>query len=214
MQITIQGEVVELTAERTLWIERKKTLFLSDVHLGKATHFRKAGMYISGKTGYKDLDRIAFQLRHYQPERVVFLGDLFHSEYNQEWEAFIDLRNHFKDIDFILVEGNHDVMDIKFYERANVKVIPEGYLEDGWEWRHHPSKVPVGFQICGHIHPGVRIRGKGRQTLTLPCFVYEPHRFIFPAFGRLTGKVKYEGEKGTRYYAIAGSEILEVSHQA
>ncbi|NVK03213.1 MAG: ligase-associated DNA damage response endonuclease PdeM [Flavobacteriia bacterium] len=213
MKIVLQNEDVEITAERTLWFERKQTLFLSDVHLGKATHFRKAGMYISGKTGFKDLDRIAFQLRHFQPNRIVFLGDLFHSEYNQEWEAFIDLRNHFKEVEFILIEGNHDIMDLKFYERAGVKVIEEGYIEDGWEWRHHPSENPVGFQICGHIHPGVRIRGKARQSLTLPCFVHEPNRFIFPAFGRLTGKVRYEGANGSRYYAIAGSEILEVVNQ-
>lgn len=213
MKIVLQNEDVEITAERTLWFERKRTLFLSDVHLGKATHFRKAGMYISGKTGFKDLDRIAFQLRHYQPNRIVFLGDLFHSEYNQEWEAFIDLRNHFEEVDFILVEGNHDIMDLKFYERAGMKVIEEGYVEDGWEWRHHPSENPKGMQICGHIHPGVRIRGKARQSLTLPCFVHEPKRFIFPAFGRLTGKVRYEGASGSRYYAIAGSEILEVVNQ-
>lgn len=213
MKIVLHNEDVEITAERTLWFKRKRTLFLSDVHLGKATHFRKAGMYISGKTGFKDLDRIAYQLRHYMPKRVVFLGDLFHSEYNQEWEAFIDLRHHFKEIEFILVEGNHDIMDLKFYERAGVKVVAEGYVEDGWEWRHHPSEKPDGFQICGHVHPGVRIRGKGRQTLTLPCFVYEPNRFIFPAFGRLTGKVRYDGQTRSRYFAIVGSEILEVKPQ-
>ncbi len=210
MQINLQNETVEITAERTLWLARKKTLFLSDVHLGKATHFRKAGMYISGKTGHKDLDRIAFQLRHYQPDRIVFLGDLFHSEYNQEWEAFIDLRNHFKAVEFILVEGNHDIMDRKFYERANVTLIAEGYIEGGWEWRHHPSDEPGGFQICGHIHPGIRLRGKGRQSITLPCFVHEPHRFIFPAFGRLTGKMTYTAPEGSTYYPIAGSEVLSL----
>ncbi len=214
MELTLNNEHVQITAERTLWWPRRKTLFLSDVHLGKATHFRKSGMYISNKTGHKDLDRIAYQIRHFQPERIVFLGDLFHSEYNSEWEAFIDLRKHFSEVEFILVEGNHDILDVKFYERAAVRLIKEGYVEEGWEWRHHPNDQSKGYQLCGHLHPGVKIRGKARQTITLPCFVQEPKRFIFPAFGRLTGKVKHEGPEGTLYYAIAGSEILEVKSQA
>lgn len=210
MQIQLGGENVELSAERTLWWPRKKSLFLSDVHLGKATHFRKAGMYISGKTGQKDLDRIAFQIRHHQPERLIFLGDLFHSEYNLEWEAFCDLRTYFKEVDFILVEGNHDIMDRAFYDRAGVRVLEEGYVEDGWEWRHHPSDEPKGLQLCGHLHPGVRLKGKARQSISLPCFVHEPNRFIFPAFGRLTGKRTYIGPEGTTYYPIAGTQILEL----
>lgn len=213
MEIEVGGHPMIINAERTLWWPEKRTLFLSDVHLGKATHFRKSGISISGKTGIKDLDRISFQIRDYQPHRVVFLGDLFHSEYNLEWESFVDLRKYFSDSDFILVEGNHDIMDRAFYKRAGVDVIEEGYVESGLEWRHHPTDANENVQLCGHIHPGVRIHGKARQSITLPCFVSEPHRFILPAFGRLTGKVRYEGPGGTVYYAIAGSEILPIPHK-
>lgn len=213
MHVTLNGELAEINAERTLWWPRKKTLFISDVHLGKASHFRKAGMAISGRTGHKDLDRIAFQIKDKCAQRVVFLGDLFHSEYNLEWEAFCDLREHFSEVEFILVEGNHDILDPSFYIRAGIHLIEEGYVEDGWEWRHHPSEKSEHFQLCGHLHPGIRLKGKGRQSISLPCFVHEPHRFIFPAFGRLTGKVTYLGPKGTMYYPIAGSEVLELGPQ-
>lgn len=213
MEISLADNIMHLSAERTLWWPSASTLFLSDVHLGKATHFRKAGISISGKTGIVDLDRIAFQLRSHQPKRIVFLGDLFHSEYNLEWEKFIDLRKHFSETQFILVEGNHDIMDPSFYNRAKVDVIEEGYVEADIEWRHHPRDSDSGMQLCGHIHPGVHIVGKARQSITLPCFVHEPHKFVFPAFGRLTGKVKYEGPKGTKYYAIAGSELLTIPHK-
>lgn len=209
MEISVAGHTAHINAERTLWMPHNRTLFCSDIHLGKASHFRKAGIAISGKTGIKDLDRIAFQIRDRNPSRIVFLGDLFHSEYNSEWEAFIDLRNHFSDVEFILVEGNHDIMDKSFYERANVTVLEEGYIEEGMEWRHHPSELGTHFQMAGHIHPGLRLYGKARQSIKLPCFVLEPSRLIFPAFGRLTGAVNYEGPEGTRYLCITDKEIAE-----
>lgn len=211
MNIELNGHLAVLDPERCLWWPKISTLFLSDVHLGKASHFRKAGIYISGKTGVKDLDRISYLLKKYQPKRIVFLGDLFHSEYNAEWESFIDLRKYYADVEFILVEGNHDIMDKGFYDRAHVKVLEEGYAEEDVAWRHHPSQHPTTFELCGHLHPGVKLKGKARQTLVLPCFTKEPMRLVFPAFGRLTGKVPYEGATGTIYYPIAGTEILEIS---
>ena len=43
------------------------------------------------------------------------------------------------------------------------------------------------FCISGHIHPGVVLKGKGKQRITLPCYKINERRLILPAFSLFTG---------------------------
>jgi metallophosphoesterase superfamily enzyme len=52
------------------------------------------------------------------------------------------------------------------------------------------------------------MRGRGKQSLRLPAFVFGPHRGILPAFSSFTGGGMYEMQTGDRQYAIAGDEIV------
>jgi metallophosphoesterase superfamily enzyme len=44
------------------------------------------------------------------------------------------------------------------------------------------------YIICGHVHPAVRLKGKGKQSMTLPCFYFGEKYALLPAFGRFTGR--------------------------
>jgi metallophosphoesterase superfamily enzyme len=54
----------------------------------------------------------------------------------------------------------------------------------------------------------VTVRGRGRQTLRLPAFVFGPRRGVLPAFSSFTGGGMYERQTGDRLYAIAGDEVV------
>jgi DNA ligase-associated metallophosphoesterase len=191
-----------------LWIN-ESTLILSDLHLGKASHFQKSGLPIPSIKGHEDLNRIANVIFDTRPDKVIFLGDLFHSATNEEWNWFTTWMEHFPDLKFILVEGNHDT-DILNDIPKNLSTTAE-YEKDQIIFTHEPlNPVPEGlFNIAGHNHPGVVIKGKGRQSLKLPCFWEVKNLLILPAFGNLTGSVKMP-TKNARHYAIAEDQIFKV----
>ena len=73
---------------------------------------------------------------------------------------------------------------------------------------HEPAPDHDGYVLAGHLHPNVTVRGRGRQALRLPAFVFGPSRGVLPAFSSFTGGGMYERAAGDRLYAVAGSDVL------
>ena len=147
-----------------------------------------------------------------KPQRVIFLGDLFHSHYNEEWEVLGQVLRHFSMCSFELVKGNHDIMSNLQYDRHKMQVH-EGHLKIGpFIFTHEPLEEPEGhfYNIAGHIHPGVQLTGNGRQSLTLPCFYFSKHQCIMPAFGSFTGLAKINPKKEDQLFVIAEGKILKI----
>ena len=90
-------------------------LFLADLHLGKINHFRRSGIAVPLRANDKNVEGLIDLLNLTNPERVICLGDLFHSHYNPEWEVFGELIKHFGNSSFELVLGNHDIMSDQQY---------------------------------------------------------------------------------------------------
>jgi DNA ligase-associated metallophosphoesterase len=185
---------ISLNAQRAAFIANQKVLIISDCHLGKAAHFRKNALPLSPMSQKKDLQRIMALMEFYQPEKLYFLGDLFHSEWNQEWESFAGLMQQIKNCDKILVKGNHDILRETDYEDAGMEVTEQGRVGNLLLLHDYPETNPELPVICGHVHPGYRIRGIGRQSAMLPCFHFNSKRLLMPAFGGLTGLVHVEKE--------------------
>lgn len=185
-------------------------LILADLHLGKITHFRKNGIALP-KEGEKDnFDRFAFLILNYPIKRILILGDLFHSDYNAEWDAFLLFLDKFPDKEFILVKGNHDILSDKDYSSANLTIYPLALEMPPFYFTHHPVESKR-FNICGHIHPGVKMAGKGLQRLRLPCFYFSDKRGILPAFGAFTGLHAIEPKNlDDDIYAITSKKVLKV----
>src|ERR1051326_5913604 len=84
--ITItRGEELILLPERAVFWKRKNLVLLSDLHLGRSGHLRKAGIPLSSKVHEDDLNRLSAVLQKVSPEKIYLLGDLFHSTHNREW---------------------------------------------------------------------------------------------------------------------------------
>jgi uncharacterized protein len=211
MRVTVNGEAFELWPERAVHWQRINTLLLADLHIGKINHFRKAGIPVPQKANDKNIEVLINLMHRIKPERVLCLGDLFHSHYNPEWEVFGELVQHFRAISFELVLGNHDIMSERQYERKGIRVYDE-LLLDRFIFTHHPMEtIAAGhYNIAGHIHPGVSLRGKGRQALTLPCFYFGAHQGLLPAFGAFTGLARIYPKKDDQVFVIAEDTIFSV----
>ncbi len=188
--------------------EQKSMLIISDVHLGKVSHFRKFGAAVPQKAIQKNFDLMTEAIEYFKPKTTCFLGDLFHSSINKEWQLFekwiID-----QNLEFILVEGNHDIISPLRYEKLGVKVVPE-IQSDGFLLTHHPEDRAGFFNFSGHIHPAVRLRGAGRQTLRLPCFFQKENQMIVPAFGQFTGSHSLTPSKKDKIFAVTKEAVFEV----
>ena len=185
-KIKILEQTFILHPSGALYWEEQDLLVISDVHLGKISHFRKYGSAVPQEAVPANFEKLNEVLYSFQPKKVIFLGDLFHSSLNREWLLFEAwLENITADI--ILVEGNHDIISPLKYEELGVETCPEMVI-DNFLFTHHPEERSGFFNLFGHIHPGVKINGLGRQQLKLPCFFKSPDQMILPAFGEFTGK--------------------------
>ena len=180
-------------------------MLLSDLHLGKAGHFRKHGIPISKQVHLTDLAILDHLIDQLQPERVVLLGDLFHSEENREWLDFKNFLLGHSTINFVLVQGNHDILA---EYPGEITVVPK--LEEPPFSFSHIREEDDFYNISGHIHPGVSIRGRARQGITTPCFLFSKTHAILPAFGQFTGIMKIRPQKEDRVFAIADKTVIEL----
>jgi DNA ligase-associated metallophosphoesterase len=208
-EIRLAGELFYLLFHKALFRPAKKQLILSDVHLGKASHFRKKGIALPPQSHLKDLDKLEYLLKKWTPKSVLILGDLFHSHYNKEWFWFMALLKSFPRTKFILVEGNHDILSSSEYNLPNLSKKVQ-IDEDHFIFSHAPLEDPPKINICGHVHPGIRITGVARQSITLPCFYFNGRHFILPAFGDLTGLAILEKEIFSDYYLVTHETVVKL----
>jgi len=209
MRIRINNQNFILHQSGAAFWEEEKILLISDVHLGKVAHFRKHGIGIPKDAIFENFTRLDAVLQLFNPEMIVFLGDLFHSKINNEWDFFVEwTKKHQQKI--ILVEGNHDIISKQYYADLNIEIYSE-LIIDNFLLTHHPTEEEGLFNFCGHIHPGIQLRGLGRQFLSLSCFFQKPNQLIFPAFGEFTGNSYLVPTENDKAYAITKEGIIEVT---
>lgn len=212
MEVIIGQEKFELLSEKAIFRVKDGTLIIADLHLGKVQHFRKNGIYIPPISAQKDYEILKQLIYNYKPLRIILLGDLFHSSHNYEWALFCDFVNTFKHIEFVLVLGNHDILEKQHYENVCLKLIQDTMEEGDLILSHYPMKdVPTRkINFAGHIHPGIALHGKGKQRIQLPCFYLHNNQLILPAFGSLTGLHLIDRMKEAKVYVIAENKVIEI----
>jgi DNA ligase-associated metallophosphoesterase len=203
-----------LSAERMLYWEEEKALIVSDLHFGKTGHFRKEGIAVPQSVYKEDLQRLVSQLQFFQPKKLIVVGDMFHSTANKELDWFIKWRNDFADLDIQLILGNHDILKKQWYKEAGVNIIYQQLFMEPFSFMHDINAasdelaVP-GYTFSGHIHPGIRINGAGKQSLHFPCFYFTPSFCVLPAFSRFTGLAMVRPNDGDHVFAIVNQSIMQ-----
>jgi DNA ligase-associated metallophosphoesterase len=207
--VQLHGEKLTLLPERAVWWENKRTLILSDLHLGKIMHFRKNGIQAPVSQIESELQRFATLIASYNPHELIMVGDLFHSSLNSEWELFCTLTQSYPDTTFTLVRGNHDRMPAYVLHSANIATSTL-LVREPFIFTHEPVKHHTYYAISGHIHPSVSLHGKAKQHLRLPCFCITEQYMLLPAFGSFTGTANIKPDKNDRVFVIAQQEIIEL----
>lgn len=201
---------MQLLSEKAIYMPDHDMLIVSDLHFGKIEHFRKNGIGLPANAARKDIDKLERLIKSVNAKEVVFLGDLFHSDYNNAWPAFKEMLERFTHKTFHLVLGNHDILDESLYN--GMELSYQMKIND-LILTHEPKDVITEgkYNLCGHIHPGVKLIGKGKQTLRIPCFFFGKHTGILPSFGTFTGTYVIKPVEGDRVFVVQEDVVMEVS---
>lgn len=213
----LQQQNCWLSPERMLFWEEQQALVVSDLHFGKTGHFRKEGIAVPQSVYKEDLQRLVSQLQFFKPRTLIVVGDMFHSRANQELEWFKKWRRDFSSLDIQLVMGNHDILQEQWYREAGISINPETLSIGEFTFVHdvNPaipnSSSPVpSYLFSGHIHPGIRISGAGKQSLQFPCFYFTPGFCVLPAFSRFTGLAMLRPQEADTVFAIVNQSIIQL----
>lgn len=209
MIIKILNQTFILHNFGAIFWQDKSILLVADVHFGKVSHFRKHGIAIPIGTISENFNRLNILINNYEPEAIIFLGDLFHSVKNMEWELFVSWIKTIS-TNVVLVKGNHDIIDPTNFENLNIKVVSE-LIVDSFILTHHPLEVSKLYNFCGHIHPGIKLKAKGKQFLNIPCFFRKPNQMILPAFGEFTGKFYVKPTNNDLVYGVTSEKVIEIT---
>lgn len=207
----LRSQNLWLSAQRAIYWEEEKALIASDLHFGKTGHFRKWGIGVPQNVYKEDLQRLVSLLNHFRPQKLIVVGDFFHSDANTELDWFLRWRESFAHLEIVLVRGNHDILKKSWYEEAAIDVVYPTLQLNSFLFSHDQCEAkPEAYTFCGHIHPGVIVHGLGKQSLRFPCFYFGQKQCILPAFSKFTGAVSMERTPAHSIYAIVENELVKL----
>ncbi len=233
--ITLAGESVRLHADRALYWPRADTLVIADLHLGKADHFRRAGIALPrGGTGY-DLQRLDALLERTEAARLLVLGDLVHGALpDAPWrETWLRWRRARPRLHVEVVAGNHDWRlrgDVAGADALGVALHAECLVDLPFVFFHDPAGAPAhdlpqatrnanDGTDDGHRHADARacgytLSGHVHPVLRLPglprlpAFRFGMRGGVLPAFTAFSGGQVFALEPGERVFACGPGTLV------
>ncbi|MDE3234814.1 MAG: ligase-associated DNA damage response endonuclease PdeM [Bacteroidota bacterium] len=205
-----------LSPGRVIYWEEQQALIASDLHLGKTGHFRKSGIAVPQEVFKEDMQCLADLISFFNPKQLLVVGDFFHSHANKELEWFMRWRNDFSILDIQLIKGNHDILHDNWYQNTGIRVIEESLTIADFTFIHSIEQTGniqgnTTYFFSGHIHPGVTIKGIGKQSLRFPCFYFGENYAVLPAFSRFTGLASIKPQKKDIVFAIVNNTVIQVA---
>ena len=182
--IDFAGHGFDLHPSGALLWRDASLLIVGDLHLEKGSSYHRSGQFLPPYDTAQTLARLAAVISELTPQRVLFLGDVFHD--GAAWGRMTPPdRQTLSQIigahDTIWVEGNHDQSFVPPGHHAC-----HSHEEAGIIFRHIMDESETRPEISAHYHPAGVVTHRGAR-LRRPCFVQTPSRLVVPAFGVLTG---------------------------
>lgn len=177
------GETLHLLPSGALFWPARRTLAVSDLHLGKSERLaRRGGTLLPPYETQATLEKLDRDLEATEAETVICLGDSFDdlaALSGIEEASCLWLARLMAGRQWIWITGNHDPgpIEIGGTHRSELTLRP-------FTFRH--IAVPVeSAEISGHYHPKASLAGQSR-----PCFLADATRLILPAYGVYTGGLR------------------------
>lgn len=213
-KLNLGGEKLMLWPDRCVWWEAQSTLLVADLHLGREIALRQLGVPVPHGATRQTLRQLAAVGDRLQAQRLVVLGDFFHSrearEPKLEKELGKILTQAFRERWLIL--GNHDRHAGNPPSDWEVQIFEEGTRLGPLQLFHHPPEADVGPALAGHWHPAFELKGPARLSLRLPAFCLADEVLVLPAFGEMTGRWVVQPTSGhSRCWVCADKQVREVS---
>jgi uncharacterized protein len=213
----VRSGVLKLLPERAVFAPSAKTLFVADLHLGKAATFRALGAPAPTGVSEETLRRLAELIETMSPDHVVVLGDFTHARAAMTPGLFASLhawRARWSSLAFTIVLGNHDRGAERAYSDCGFSWRQAPAVLGDVECRHHPIDGANGAEhlaLAGHLHPVVRLNGPGRDSLRTPCFVVGERQIVLPAFGEFVGGSLVTPCDGERAMIVTARGVFDVT---
>lgn len=212
--INILGIQLQLLPEKAIYVEQLNSLLVSDVHLGKSETFQSLGVPVSNQVNQANLERLQKLCDRFHPENLYILGDLFHSrlamvaEVLEGWSSFLETI----DTNVSLIVGNHDRSLLSKLNQFQIDCFTDSLVVGNLVLSHEPEPQPNSLNICGHIHPCVRIKTR-LDNLRLPCFYLNSAQnlLMLPSFGEFTGGYEVSLNSSSIAYAIVDDAVVPLS---
>ena len=183
-----------------LWWHGRQVLVVSDLHLGKSERIARRGGSLLPPYEVEDtLTRLDADITRTGARVIVCLGDSFDDmaaaeamhESHRSWLSRMQAGRR-----WVWITGNHDPAPLEF---SGTQI--DTFYEPPLIFRHIASQgTHARGEVSGHYHPKANLNIQGR-SLSRPCFLYDEHRLILPAYGTYTG--------GLRSDSAALSQIMD-----
>ena len=192
-------------------------LILADLHLGFEYELLQKGISIPSQTK-RILEKIKMLISEFNPEKLLFLGDVKHSIVSPSFYEKKELFNFFKELsetisEIIITKGNHDG-DIEKYIPKNITLAPgAGVRIAKFGFAHGHAYISRELLKCkylflAHEHPAIEFKDRFGYKIVEPCWIISKpfkkrfeERFqakckiekaiILPAFNHIIGGISF-----------------------
>jgi DNA ligase-associated metallophosphoesterase len=219
LEIKVAGEACMADPSGALWLAPLRTLIVSDLHFEKGSSLARRGVMIPPYDTLATLIRLKRVSDHYDPARVIALGDSFHDRDGAQRLSASD-HERLSDLqtgrEWIWITGNHD------------RTPPQGLAGQSRDefrlgallLRHEPQQGVSPGEIAGHLHPVARVVTP-RGSLRRRCFVSDGARCILPAFGAYAGGLNLRDQafaglfpdRSPQAHVLGRDRIYSVAHE-
>jgi DNA ligase-associated metallophosphoesterase len=188
LALSWHGIALQLDLEGALFWPEERLLVAADLHLEKGSSYASsAARLLPPYDSAQTVARLERLIAHYQPMRVIALGDSFHDRRGAarlDGEIAERIRTLSDRVDWIWIHGNHDPLPPRQLGGRGAVEIAIGALV----FRHdaHQERMSEGGEVIGHYHPVASVSTRGR-SFRRRCFAIASHRLLLPAFGAYAG---------------------------
>jgi uncharacterized protein len=221
-----------LDARRAVWFPNERVLAVADLHLGYAWVHRSSGQLLPLSAPNDSLARLQALQGAYEPNEIVFLGDIVHravalEAIEQELRTIVTTLAPGSTLTFL--SGNHDRHLARLLQRWKLPIQLRPWCDVGPHRLLHGDAAGAdlivqqrdgGRIFMGHEHPAVTIGDGVTTSQKCPCFLVSDKLVVLPAFSRWAAGTNVRAyplmsalaraAKFQRAVAICGERLLPI----